>query len=298
VQAPLSQISGTQIWVLSMFIPQLDRASLTYIVVNPATGGPMMGMIEEKSWRGPNAPPDRVVPNVLQGKVQSFKVSPALDEPREVFVYTPPKSDAPIDAVVYMTDGGNVPEYAAVIDTMIADGRLPRIMLVGAVSARYRPGTRGIRDARSAEYVTGMDSTPARFLAHETFFTTTLVQWAELTLGAPKERSRRMIQGASAGAAFALTMGQRHADLFSHVLAYSPAGIRPSPNGLKRFDVAPSFYIWAGVLETNFHQNGMSWTKALSDAGATTSFHDEVAGHDLAVWSRDFPAALKWSLER
>ena len=298
IQAPLSQIRNTQIWVLSMFVPQLDRASLPYMVVNPIGSGRHFGITPEKTWKGPRAPADAVVSKQLHGAIATHSLpSASLPKPRQVFVYTPPALNGePIAAVVYMTDGGNVQTYAAVLDTLIMDGKLPRILLVGAESGDFSAQARGIRDARSAEYVMGMDSTQDRFIAHEIFFTQTLLNWAETTHGAPRDRERRIVQGASAGAAFALQMGIRHGDLYAHVIAHSPAGIAPPPSPIK-FTATPSFYIWAGLLEPQFHRNAQNWTNALKQNGATAMFTDEVNGHDLEAWKRDLPAAITWSIK-
>lgn len=85
IQAPLARLPGTDLWTLTVRIPELRKAVLDAIIIRPGAYEP------PAEWRGPEAPPKAAQSNPLKGKVQSRELaSKALGEMRKLEVYLPP----------------------------------------------------------------------------------------------------------------------------------------------------------------------------------------------------------------
>lgn len=294
VQLPMARVTGTNIWVLTVRIANLDRASIAWFFYPWRDGAPMLRRIEARHFRGPLAAATPDTASTLRGRFIEHTIeSRHLPAPRGVGAYIPPeRGDEPIVAVVYIGDGAARP-MAAIVDTLISAGRLPRIMLVGVETDTARNVDGEGNDARTLEYLLApWDST--RFLAHERFFLEEVLPWAE-SLGAPAERDRRAVAGFSNSAAFAIDMGLRHPELFGRVLAFSPAGRRAQILPGTDLDEPAEFYLLGGVLEGNFHAKALAWADIFRSRGIRYALREPVAGHDFYMWQAMFRDAVAWA---
>lgn len=294
VQVPMARVTGTDLWVLTVRIADLDRASIAWFFFPFRDGEPLVRRVTSRHFRGPLAPAFPDTASTLRGRFVEHTIeSRHLPAPRGVGAYIPPeRGEEPIVAVVYIGDGAARP-MAAIIDTLISAGRLPRIMLVGVETDTSRNVDGEGNDGRTLEYLLApWDST--RFLAHERFFLEEVLPWAE-SLGAPAERDRRAVAGFSNSAAFAIDMGLRHPQLFGRVLAFSPAGRRAQILPGTDLDQPAEFYLLGGVLEDNFHAKALAWAEIFRSRGIRYALREPVAGHDWYMWQAMFRDAVAWA---
>jgi hypothetical protein len=135
LQLPMSPIHGTRIWVVSVRIPRIDAAFISFAFLPQGGKSVPPTRLSFEIRRGAEglAAPLRAVQ--LKGQVVRDSIASAfLSESRSVSAYVPP-GQGPPDFVVYMADGQSVAGLAPVLDTLIATGALPRILLVGAFSS-------------------------------------------------------------------------------------------------------------------------------------------------------------------
>ena len=199
------------------------------------------------------------------------------DGGRQVTVYVPP--DRP-EAIVFAGDGQMISQWGGFLES--AD--VPSTMIVGA----HRVADETLR---LHEYSPGFD--PERFAAHERFFVKDISAWARARFGVTLSAERTAVFGVSAGGELALAIGLRHPDLYSAIFSASPgAGYRPP-------DVMPTplprTYLMAGTLEPFFLDNAARWAGALRDAAADVVMNERVAGHDDAMWRKEFPLMVAWA---
>ena len=293
VQVPMARVTGTNLWLVTVRVSGLDRASIAWFFFPFTDGEPHSRRVTSRHFRGPLAPAFPDTASVLRGRFVTHDIpSRFLAAPRGVGAYIPQaRGDEPIVAVVYVGDGAARP-MAAIVDTLITAGRLPRIMLVGVETDTAR-GAGNEPDGRTLEYLlASWDST--RFLAHERFFLEEVLPWAE-SLGAPAERDRRAVAGFSNSAAFAIDMGLRHPDLFGRVLAFSPAGRRAQILPGTALDEPAEFYLLGGVLEKSFHEKALAWADIFRSRGIRYALRQPVAGHDWYMWQAMFGDAVAWA---
>ena len=285
---------SSSVWALTARIGDLDRAVITVGFV-PVRNG-FGSRVNERIWRGPKAPVAPSQVQVLRGSERRVELySNALFEKRFVWVYLPPNHD-PKNAtrVVYLGDGGAVPGLARVLEPAIVSGRLPPVILIGAepgVSSGPNANDFG-RNTRAQEYLPEVN--PARFRAHETFFSEELRSWAEREFGASPKREDRVISGFSNGAQFALQMGLRHPDLYGHAVPISTAGKTFTISRSNLGVVPTGFFFVAGTLEPYVRQSRF-FASELQRAGARIKAIEWVAGHDTQVWVELLPVALEWA---
>lgn len=144
INAPLAQLQGTDLWVLTMKIPRLDQAVIDMIVT---PSGPRTGDMPE--WRGVAAEPAPLLINTLRGKLITETLeSKHLGEPRRLTIYLPEHFDPSATyPVAYFADGRGVGLFAHLIEPAIREGRVRPIVMVGVHS--------GDDDKRSREYLRG-----------------------------------------------------------------------------------------------------------------------------------------------
>jgi len=225
LQYPLSRVHGTDVWVLALRIPEIDRVIASYFTmpVGPTITRP--SRYTPSVWRGSRAPVAPPKSSQLQGRVVIDTLSSRfLTSPRPMITYLPPGSGE-IAGVVYVGDGGAVTSLAPYLDTLIATGRLSRVMLVGLETGRPGPNDPPRMDVRAHEYLWNFDTLNTRFLAHERFFVDDVIPWAESRYGAPADRLKRAVFGFSNSGAWAIQMGIRNPGRIGHVLGFSPGGI-------------------------------------------------------------------------
>jgi enterochelin esterase-like enzyme len=298
LQYPMSPVIGTDLWVVTLHVANANRAVVSYsFYTNELAPG---ARIVAKNWRGAEAGPAAVKSTVVAGRIRVDTLpSRFLSAPRAVISYVPaPRGNDPIVGVVYMGDGGSVHGIAPYVDTLIAAGRLPRVMLVGAPNgmpeATDPPGT----DVRAMEYLWGFEENNRRFLAHERFVIEEMIPFAEATLGAPSDRAKRAVWGISNSGGWAITMGLRHPDVIGSVLAFSPGGSHGTLPPGARIDPSVRFLLQGGTLEPTFRRIASDWADTLKVRGLTPAFREIIAGHDWLAWCEQFPAAIRWAWVR
>jgi hypothetical protein len=176
----LARIPGSDVWTLRLEKPGLERGVFTYWLT-PTRAGRTGGdnPSEPRYWRGPGAPTAVAVRETLKGTFdESELASAALGSSRRVTTYLPPGHDRSRPSlVVYVSDGQSVKAFARVVEPLIAAGRVPPVVLVGAHDGGYLgPSPKGAhdydgsKDLRAQEYIPSIN--PRRFARHETFFVT------------------------------------------------------------------------------------------------------------------------------
>lgn len=299
VQYPMSPLRGTNLWVLTVRLEGADEAALEYrfFVRDPAGPRRMSGATAppRHELRGPRAPARQPSVATLQGTIRKDSVwSEALGRWRGVSIYVPPGASGRLP-VLYLADGGGVPQFAPFVEAAILAGHLRPVLLVGAASLDRGPGAAGPdSDLRSEEYLFDYAPGNVRYLAHERFFVDELAAWAERVLGASAMREERGVGGFSNGGSFAVAMGLRHPERFGYVLGYS-AGWKA---GLAFVDAGPRprFSLVAGRLEPGFLRNTSQIADSLRAHGYDVSLRTPVAGHDLLMWQEAMPQSLMWAL--
>ncbi|HJQ54510.1 MAG TPA: alpha/beta hydrolase-fold protein [Gemmatimonadaceae bacterium] len=297
LQYPMSRIRGSNLWVITLRVAGLDSAVVSYFFLPIGPDVPIRSY-RPTIWRGPLAPVASLSSTVLHGRVIVDSVADrAPAQRRPIVVYIPPAPSRPED-VVYLGDGASVRSLATTIDTLIAAGVMPPVMLVGIVSAPLTPSAASGRDPRAAEYLWNYVPDNSRFIAHERLWLDEVMPLAETKYGAPKTRQSRAVWGISNSAAWAIEMGLRHPDLVGSVLAFSPGGEAGRINPGASFKPAVRFYLLGGTLEPDFNRSARIWRDTLSGRGETVLLREPVAGHDFGVWRDYFPRAVAWAFGR
>ena len=299
VEYPMSRVRGTDLWVLKLRVPELDRAIVSYRIVPLEAGMASPPREAMPAWRGPRAPPEALKSVRLQGRVVTDTIdSRVLGDARTVHIYLPADGGSP-EGVVYLGDGGAVHALAPYVDTLIAAKELVPVMLVGLASAEGGPAELSRRDPRALEYLWNYDTLNSRFLAHERFLLDEVIPWAESRYGAPPERGQRAVFGVSNSGGWAMQMGLRHPDRFAHVIAFSPGGVRSGHmNADMRFAPPVRFLLLAGSLEPVFERVARTWVDELEAKGVEHRLIEVVAGHDWNVWRNEFGGAVQWAFGR
>jgi enterochelin esterase-like enzyme len=203
----------------------------------------------------------------------------AYDGDRQVTAWVP---EARPEAIVYAADGQITAPWGAAVAAAAVTA--PPTLIVGV----HRTAD---ETQRLHEYSPGFD--PARFAAHEAFFTETVRAWAEQRFALDLPRERTAIYGVSAGAELALALALRHPTLYGTILAASPGGgYRPGgplPTPL------PRAYLIGGTEEPWFLENATRWADALQGAGAEVAMHARPGAHGGPFWKEELPLMVAWA---
>lgn len=311
----LDRIAG-ELWALRLRIVDLDRAIID-VSVRPSV---------EKSfavWRGPAAPPALETRKDLHGRLHAEVIeSRYLDAPRAVLVYTPPGAGpGKTYPVVYMADGNFRTDAPGAIEPLIENGTLPPMILVAIWPGNsHKAG----EDRRSEEYLLGWPQGMSYFLKHESFLIKELLPLVEKTYGASPDPKKRVVTGFSSGAAWAISMGLRHPEVFPTVVAqslvWSDGGASSSwqlamalqhPGSsaaitqaigsgefLKDLDksTATRFWLSAGTLEPAFHEGTRRFADKARAAGHAVELETVVGGHSGSAWTPLLVHGLNWAL--
>jgi len=273
-----------QLWAVAFQIHQVDQARLAGQILFPSSDGPDLAP-QSYDWRGPRAPPKPPAASPLNGRLETVHLdSPHLPEGRDVTVYHPPGSAAP-EFVLYCTDGERLPSYSGFLDHAVTAGQVPRVLVVGAHSAR---GLEAGEDPRSSEYLAHRGA--PRFLAHAQFFCDELVPHAEATWQAPTDPAHRAVYGVSAGAEFAIAINRRYSDRFPRLILFSLSGQDPP----QQIFPCQRAYFAAGHLEPGYRRHTQKWQAHARRSETVTEFRESISGHDSGMWQEELPAALAW----
>lgn len=280
--------AGDGLWEASLRVRRLDEAVITVLVLGLGAADLPFGrrVTDMMTWRGPRAP-EPASEEPLTGEVRSHTIdSAALREPRELTVYVPPGAAGPLPGCV-LADGQSVPGFARVLESAIASGAAPPVVLVGVHNAG---GPANRTDLRAQEYLPR--HRPRRFAAHLSYVIDEVLPFAVASL--PVDPSGRWLAGGfSNGAAWAIAAAQRRPDVFGGVAALS-AGVVPRRVAGESRDVR--HYLAAGTLEEGFRRSTLEWATRLRRAGVPCSHHEWPGGHDPFWWERTLPDALAWLL--
>jgi predicted esterase len=289
IQYPMSRVAGTNLWTLTVRVPELDRALLTYFFVPTKDGMPLVRRFDPLHWSGPRAIAEPEEVKTLAGKIVKRTIeSKAMSMPRDLVIYEPPAvGDQLLGGVIYAGDGGAVDSFAKVLEPLIVSGRVPRILLVGMVSSTEDLG-------RAREYLLTLEDDNSTFVKHEQFFVDEVVPAIERDYALPNDAAHRATFGFSNSGAWAIDMALRHPQLIGRVLGFSPAGrkaafLQPLPAA------APSFYPLGGTLEKPFHDKAVDWSRTFDAQHVTYTLREPVAGHDFAMWKAYFGDAVTWA---
>jgi enterochelin esterase-like enzyme len=293
----LSKVADSDVWTLSVQLPDLDRAVFSYRFIAVAKGRQAEKQAESAVWRGRKAPPAAAECAKLKGTLKQFGIeSRALGALRKVTVYLPPGHDPKKSCrVVYAADGQAIDRFARVLEPLVAAAQTPPIVIVGVHNGGYIGGPPDLKkydpqkDLRLQEYFPGIN--PKRFSDHESFFCAEVPAWTERAFGASSVRADRVVFGYSNGGRFAVEMGLRHPDVFGNVFGFSVAGNGKFDFGANQKDL-PHCYLTAGTWEKSFHSCTSSLADQLKARGASVRFSSRVGGHDTALWRDEFVAAL------
>lgn len=296
IQMPLEPLVGTDIWGVTVRIPDIDRSFFDVGYVAPD----FWRRLDE--YRGPFAPPAAARAEPLRGRITGHRIeSQALDEPRDVSVYVPPDvQEGERLPVIYLADGATQ-QYAAVLEAAVAAGHARPALIVGINSSNARASgcaRPGHCDRRNLEYLphfsaagSGPDSPFGR---HLRFVTDELMPRIERDYPASARREDRISAGFSSGAVWALAAASRRPDLFTGVIAMSPGGEASAPEA--RALGRARALIGAGLYEPRFLESARRWAAAARSGGTEVRHREMASGHTHMMWEMLFAEGVAWLL--
>lgn len=311
IQLPLSNFRDTNIWLLSLNIPGLDRSVISAAITYQSEGSFITDTSTIRQWRGDNAE-DKPVKN--EDLTDKFKVdslwSDTLNTWRKISVYIPSKpAKEEKYPVIYFADGQGMKEYAEIIDPLIENGELPPVVLIGIW------GRTGLIDSeappfpsnsyRTVEYHEGVEESPGadslfvlnHHKSHKYFFTHEVPEIAEQKYSVSSDPDFKAIHGVSSGANFALMIGREMPDKYGFIIANSlgPATVKKEPE--LGWEHAARHYLSIGLLEQMRMQLNLSSLQDSLEKYKVPSMLDIYpSGHDSGVWRESLPKAVNWWL--
>ena len=281
IDAPLSRIGDSDLWVLSVRVLGLDRAVLD-LQVTPPSG-------DLAAYYGAQVQASRPAAKLLGTLVRQTLHSAALGEERHLTIYLPPGHDpAQRYPVVYLADGGVLPAYAGAIEAAIVSGRVRPVIVAGLSPGMRDPGN------RAREYLVGRSA--SRFRDQMQFVFDEAMPFIETTYGGSDRPQDRMLAGFSDGAAWALATGLRNRTRIGTITALSLGWIQAS-DGVASDD-RPRLYLAAGTLEPDFYRMTAQAARRAEGSAAPLRFDTFASGHVLVAWQTMLVEALAWSFPR
>lgn len=281
IDAPLTRIGDSDLWVLSVKVLKLDRAIID--LQFSSTGDTLSAF-----YASPRLRPARV--NRLLGSVVAETIhSSPLGEDRRLSIYLPPSHDPSVrEPVVYLADGFLVELYAPAIEAAIISGRIRPVIVVGIWPGSRDPGM------RAREYLIGHSD--LRFREHRNFVLSEVMPLVESKYGASTQRDDRMIAGISDSAAWALATGLHEPGRFGTIASIS-LGWPPAADGVGS-DGRPRLYLGAGVLEPDFYRVTAQTARRAQGSDSPVMFEEFASGHVAAAWQTMLIDALIWTFPR
>ncbi len=281
VSTKLFRINESDTWAVGL---GWDKWPHAFIKVGLYNDDFPSGTIEYINWRGNQAPIKlrRKEPSLIH----TFDFDgPSKDEKRSITVVMPPEHDgSPIPTLV-LADGQSAEDWGEVIATLVLEGKVQPIAVVGVHSGEYE-GDRSKPydsrlDTRASEYLEGFDQ--ERFDAHLNWVIESVLPEVARQFNISLERGELAIAGFSNGGAFAASAALRRNDVFSMSLAMSigiPPEIEPQTPG----SPMSTFYFAAGELEPRFLQQTTTTYEQVQNADGEAQIRSYVAGHDAELW--------------
>ena len=281
IDAPLTRISDSDLWALSVRVKDLDRAIIDLQILPSGE--------QLTAYYGSHVGKPALSPHLLGRLAEEMLQSEALGEARRLTIYVPPGHVASESIpVVYLADGATLEAYAPAIEAEIVSGRIRPVLVVGIWPGMADPGM------RAREYLIGR-SIP-RFRNQRDFVVDEVMPFVEHAYGASGKREERMLAGSSDGAAWALSMGLKNPKLFGQVAALS-LGWPPAADAIAS-DGRPRVFLAAGFLEPDFYHVTAQAAQRAQDSNVPIRFESFASGHVLVAWQTMLADALAWSFPR
>ena len=189
-----------------------------------------------------------------------------------------------------MSDGNMRLDTPGFIEPLILRGELPPMIFV-----EIWPGNshKADEDRRSEEYLLGWQNGYGYFLAQESFLLKDVIPFVEQNFGVSSDPRDRIITGFSSGAAWAISLGLRHPDVFPTVIAQSLVW-QGAEKGLSD-NTTTRFYLSAGTLEPKFYEETLRFADRAKASGNEVQLEMTVSGHTVTIWPPLLVHALKWT---
>lgn len=213
---------------------------------------------------------------------------------RAVWVWRPRAAGNATLPVLYMFDGLDGLRVALYrVKAAIDSGQIQPFMIVA-------PEANEVPETRAAEYLRGFTGGSDNFSAHEQWFITQVIPWAERTQHASRDRAQRFIGGFSNGADLALSLASDHPDLFGGALIHSPVGgradwLRASAN-TQRWVITQGTEEQSGSLHRSA-QLGRQIAQELDQFGAPNRRCIGSWAHEGPAWRDLSPGSLTWLMD-
>lgn len=276
IAAPMTRVAGSDVWTVSVNVFALDRAIFD-IQISPALPlAPGFAYYGVHALRPPVSEP-------LTGQlVVEMLPSKALGVTRKLTLYLPPHYDkARRYPVLYMADGFAVPVFASAIEAAILSGQIRPLIVVG-----LWPGEGG---ERSREYLPGRSA--PRYAEHADFVLNEVLPLVEQKYAPATRPEDRLIAGFSDGAAWALSTGLKHKDVFGGIVALS-FGWKPAAAGIDAPD-RPRLFLASGLLEPDFNATTQDAFRRAGYGNNPVIFDGYTSGHELPAWRSMLLDALR-----
>ncbi len=307
---PFSRLQGTDLWYLSLDLP--ERSRIEYKLQVRANGD--MSLIEDPlnphkardpfgtnsvlhsagyaipEWTQPD-------PEARLGSLDEVIIpSRATGRPQRVTLYRParfrPTRRYPL---MIVHDGGDYLKFASL--QTVLDNLIHRLETAEMVVALTHPGDRLV------EYA---DHEP-----HERFIAEELTPWLERELPLIGEREGRCLMGASFGAVASLSTACRFPGMFGRLLLQSGSfaftDIGPNPRGpafepvvrfMNRYRAQPArvsdrVFVSCGRYESLIYEN-RSFVPILQSTGMEVRFVEARDGHNWENWRDRLREGLSW----
>lgn len=286
IQAPMARVSRTDLWALSLRVPELERAILD-VGFMPWE----QGRFRLEEWRGPRAPLPPPLAKEPAGEISQLEIeSTALGERRKLTVYTPPqtKPSSPLP-VIYVADGRSVAVYGRIVDALIARGEVRPLVLVGLWTGPAGGPEATASSVRAFEYLEGFKGGAERYQKHQRYLLDEVLPLARTRFNASSRREEQFLSGSSNGAVWAFEAARAYPDVFGGAIVMSAGWQPPSEYASLKHS---RLFLGAGTLEDEFFDDTQARAEGARKAGAEVTFQPMISGHSPSMWQVLFADAV------
>jgi poly(3-hydroxybutyrate) depolymerase len=218
---------------------------------------------------------------------------PHAGEHRTVWVWRPASATHGPLPVIYVFDGMDGLKVLLLrLKSAFDSGALPPVLFVA-------PDPNPRNEGRGAEYLRGFPGGSDDFTAHEQWFLTQVVPWAQRALGASNDPHKAYVAGVSNGADLAFVLANDHPDIFGGAIIHSPVGsnagwVEPAASGQR-------YVLTGGTAEAvgSVHRTAdvpRQIIDALQRNHATVRWCIGHWAHEGPAWRDLSPGSLVWLL--